>query len=250
MSAASTRLGIMVPSVNVVLEEDVPRRIARGAMAHYTRVKLSANTPEEVAGMVDYVPRAAADLADARVDIIGFACTGGSVFGGKGYDTRIAAAIERETRIPATTTATAIVEALRHLGVGAISLGTPYEAWLNEREVAFFEQNGFKVVCEKGLGVPDPGDCQAVGQEAIRRLAHEVDRPGAEAIVLSCANFRAWDAAPAIERELGKPVITSNQAIVWHMLRLIKASSCLTDGTKLCSSPPETVQHGRQGALQ
>jgi maleate cis-trans isomerase len=225
----------MVPSVNVVLEEDVPKHLGAPAIAHYTRVKLSVNTPEEIASMIDYVPRCASDLADARVDIIGFACTGGSVIGGKGYDERIVREIVARTGIPATTTATAIIEALRHLDVSTIALGTPYESWLNAREVTFFEQNGFKVVSEKGLGVPDPRECQAVGRDAIQRLAREVDRPDAQAIVLSCANFRAWDVAADIEKELGKAVVTSNQAIVWHMLRTLGHNQLLDDHTTLCS---------------
>jgi maleate cis-trans isomerase len=219
--ASIHRLGIMVPSVNVVLEDDLPKQLMPGVMAHYTRVKLSANTESEIAGMADYVPQAAADLADANVDVIGFACTGGSVIGGLGYDQRIANGITAKTSIPATTTATAIVAGLRELGATSIALGTPYEAWLNEKEVRFFEANGFRVVSEQGLGVPDPGKCQAVDQGRIRRLARDIDRKDADAIVLSCANFRAWDIVGEIERELGKPVITSNNAIVWHMLKLI-----------------------------
>src|SRR4029079_3234012 len=124
---------------------DIPKRLPPGMRAHYTRVKLSANTEAEIAGMVEYVPRAAADLADAGVDVIGFACTGGSVIGGPGYDEKITAAILRETGVVATTTASALVAALRRLGATAIALGTPYEPWLNAREVAFFEGNGLRV---------------------------------------------------------------------------------------------------------
>lgn len=212
------RLGIMVPSVNVVLEEDMPKHLSASVMPHYTRVKLSSNTPAEIAGMIDYVPRAAADLADAGVDVIGFACTGGSVIGGPGYDDKITAAIEQETRVPATTTASAIVKALRSLGVTRMALGTPYEAWLNACEVKFFEGNGLTVTQEKGLSVPNPSDCQAVTVTEIVELARAIDSRDAQAIVLSCANFRAWEVVDAIENELGKPVITSNQAILWHML--------------------------------
>jgi maleate cis-trans isomerase len=227
------RLGIMVPSVNVVLEEDVPKHLPTGIMAHYTRVKLSANTEAEIAGMIDYIPRAAADLADAHVDVIGFACTGGSVIGGAGYDERITAAIMRETGTPATTTASAIVAGLRQLGATAIALGTPYEPWLNAREVTFFEQSGFRIVRERGLGVPNPSDCQRVTGAEIRELARSIDSSDAEAIVLSCANFRAWDVVEAIEQELGKPVVTSNQAIVWHMMQRIGLSGIKMDRSAL-----------------
>jgi maleate isomerase len=235
------RLGIMVPSVNVVLEEDMPKHLSPAVMPHYTRVKLSANTEAEIAGMIDYVPRAAADLADARVDVIGFACTGGSVIGGPGYDNRITAAIERETGVPATTTAGAIVAALRHIGATAIALGTPYEPWLNACEVKFFEGNGLRVLGERGLGVPNPSDCQAVTSAEIIELARDIDSSDAQAIVLSCANFRAWDVVDAIEEELGKPVVTSNQAILWHMLQRIGRLDQSTDRSALWRAPAPAV---------
>jgi maleate isomerase len=223
----------MVPSVNVVLEEDMPKHVSPAIRLHYTRVKLSANTEAEIAGMIDYVPRAAADLADARVDIIGFACTGGSVIGGPGYDDKITAAILHETGVDATATATAIVASLRHLGVTRMVLGTPYEAWLNTREVAFFEGNGLRVLREEGLGVPNPSDCQGVTGAQIIELARRIDVPEAQAIVLSCANFRAWDVVDAIEAELGKPVITSNQAILWHLLQKAGRLDDATDRSAL-----------------
>lgn len=231
------RLGIMVPSVNVVLEEDMPKHLSASVMPHYTRVKLSANTEAEIAGMIEFVPRAAADLADARVDVIGFACTGGSVIGGPGYDDKITAAIENETRTPATTTASAIVKALRSLGVTRMALGTPYEAWLNACEVKFFEGNGFTVTKERGLSVPNPSDCQAVTGPEIRDLARSIDSRDAQALVLSCANFRAWDVVDAIEDELGKPVITSNQAILWHMLQRIGRLELALDRSALWRAP-------------
>ena len=231
------RLGIMVPSVNVVLEEDMPKHLPPSIKPHYTRVKLSANTEAEIAGMVDYVPRAAADLGDARVDVIGFACTGGSVIGGPGYDEKIVTSIEQKTRIPATTTATAIVAALRSIGVTHMALGTPYEAWLNACEVKFFEGNGFKVTRERGLCVPNPLDCQGVTGPEIVELARSIDTPDTQAIVLSCANFRAWDVVDLIEDELGKPVITSNQAIVWHMLRRLGTAETTLDRSILWRAP-------------
>ena len=243
MESKPRRLGIMVPSVNVVLEEDMPQHLSPRVMPHYTRVKLSANTQAEIAGMIDFVPSAAADLADARVDVIGFACTGGSVIGGPGYDDRITAAIERETGVPATTTASAIIAALRHLSATAIVLGTPYEPWLNECEVKFFEGNGLRVIRERGLGVPNPSDCQAVTGAEVVELARAIDTPDAQAIVLSCANFRAWEVVDAIEDELGKPVITSNQAILWHMLQRIGSLNEATDRSALWRSrtPPALV---------
>lgn len=235
------RLGVMVPSVNVVLEDDLPKQLMPGVMAHYTRVKLSANTEAEIASMADHVPHAAADLADAKVDVIGFACTGGSVIGGLGYDRRIADGITAKTSIPATTTASAIVAGLRELGATRIALGTPYEAWLNEKEVGFFEASGFRVVSERGLGMSDPGECQAVDQTTIRQLARDIDRTDADAIVLSCANFRAWDVVSEMERELGKPVITSNNAIVWHMLKLIGKVSLVRQPSALWTGDPVAV---------
>ena len=54
----------------------------------------------------------------------------------------------------------------------------------------------------------------------IVEFAHAIDRPDADAVLLSCGALRSLEVVDRIERELGKPVICSNQAMLWDCLRL------------------------------
>jgi len=85
------------------------------------RVKLRRVNIEELSGMEKYVEFAADTLADAGVDVIAYGCTTGSLVGGVGYDERIARKIEKSSGVRTIPTATAVIEALRHLGVERIS---------------------------------------------------------------------------------------------------------------------------------
>jgi maleate isomerase len=217
-----TRLGFLLPSVNAVLEPDLARLLdADGDVtAHFSRVRLPRNTEAEIAAMIDRVEAPAVDLADAGVAAIGFACTAGGLIGGPGHDARIAELIESTAGVPATTTITAVIEALKVLGLRRVVLVAPYEQWLVDREAEFMHAAGVEIAGRVALNLPEPRDCEAVTPERIRALACEADVPEADGLFVSCADFRALAAVEAIERELGKPVVTSNQAVIWDLLRL------------------------------
>jgi maleate isomerase len=216
-----TRLGFLLPSVNAVLEPDVARLLAgdEELTGHFQRVLLPRNTEAEIAAMIDRVEAPASELADAGVDVLGFACTAGGLIGGSGHDRRIAELIGARTGLPATTTITAVVLALRTMAMRRIVLVTPYEQWLVDREAAFLREAGFEVVADVALGLPEPRDCEAVTPERIHRIVLDADLPQADGAFVSCADFQALAAVEAIERDLGKPVVTSNQAIFWDVLR-------------------------------
>lgn len=215
------RLGLIVPSGNGVLEQELPSMKLGGLSTHYARVRLRTTSPAELAGMLAQVPAAAASLGDARVDVIGFACTTGSLFGGPGYDQQVVARIrEAVPDVAATTTATAVVQALRACGMTRVTLLTPYEEWLDDIEVAFLEAHGIQVLKVHGLGLPESRDIEAVAPADIARAAIALDTPRADGMFISCTNLRALPVVEALEQRLGKPVVTSNQATLWAMCGL------------------------------
>ncbi len=214
------RLGILVPSANIVMEPDMYRMMPEGVTAHFARISQKEDTPEELEKMVDYVPRASQELSHALLDVYGFGCTSGSLLKGLGYDETIIAKIEKETGKPATTTATACIEAFKAYGVEKISLATPYEKWLNEKERLFFEGNGIQVVTMDGLEQPEAEAIASVDPGRIYRMAKAIDRPESQAIFISCTDFRGAEVIQILEEDLGKPVFSSNQVTLWAMLKL------------------------------
>ncbi|HYL80583.1 MAG TPA: aspartate/glutamate racemase family protein, partial [Candidatus Acidoferrum sp.] len=134
------------------------------------------------------------------------------------YDQQIIGDIQTATGIPGAATAAAVVDALRALGAKRVSVASPYEPWLNEKLQTYLKECGFEVLAIKGFGTQAHS---TFTPEQNAALVAEVDRAGAQAVFISCTNFRTLDIIEPLEQKLGKPVVTSNSASVWKMLRVL-----------------------------
>lgn len=231
------RLGFLVPSANAVVERDALLALPGGVSAHFGRLKLTEDTPEQISGLVDHVPQAASDVADAGVDVIGFACTTGSLDGGLGYDRRISNVITTVTGIQATTTSTAVVAALRALGIRRPIVVSPYEDWLNAKVVHFLEASGLEVAGVFGFGRPKQRDLEAITPDQILESVRALDRDDADGCLLSCTGFRGFEAVEAVENAIKKPVVNSNQATFWQMLGMAGINDPVQGYGRLLAAP-------------
>jgi len=123
--------------------------------------------------------------------------------------------------IPCTTTATAAEEAMHFMGFKKIVLAGPYIKELDERFRIFYQQSGFDVLNVVGLGIEDLYDIGATKPSQAYQVAMEAVVPEADGIFITCTNFRCSDVIEEIERDSGKPVVTSNQATAWHLMKLL-----------------------------
>jgi maleate isomerase len=213
------RIGMLVPSGNVIVEPQVRAMLPRGVAVYTTRLPLTGSSEAELVAMVENIEGAARLLADARVNLIAFNCTAVSTFS-KAMEAGIKGRIEQATGIAATATSEALVAALGAVSARRVVLLTPYLQVVNDREVAFLEKEGLEVLSETGLGLNLSRDMAALPPVTWIDLArrHRDDR--AEAYLISCTAIRSAEVIQFMEQELGCPVITSNQALVWHCLRL------------------------------
>jgi len=133
--------------------------------------------------------------------------------------------IRQIAKVPAVATAPAVVDALRRLGVSSVAVATPYVEFVNEAERKYLEVRGFTVTAIKGLLLgKTEEDRRAIGKqpaEVAFRLAREVDSPEAQGIFISCTNFATLPIIALLEREAGKPVVSSVQATAWALLRAL-----------------------------
>lgn len=212
------KMGILVPSSNVTMEYEMPLMAPQGVSFHFSRIPQTEDTEEQLEAMIDYVPEKSNLLAHARVDAIAFGCTSGSFVKGMGYDKKVIEAIKNSTGIMATTTSTAVVEALKIAGVKRLSVGAPYLDSIMEKLKDFLEKNDFEVVKMKGLNmVCGEGDLPL---DATYNLIREIDIPQADGIFISCTDFKTVELLEILENDFGKKVISSNQATMWKLLRL------------------------------
>jgi maleate isomerase len=218
MATWERKLGLIVPSWNTVMEYEFQRMAVPAMSVHTMRISHTADTEENLLWMGTQVPAAAKLLAHAKVGVICYGCTAGGFLKGPGYDQQIAQDIEAATGIPGATTAAAVVDALRALGVKRVSVASPYEPWLNEKLQNYLRECSFEVLAIKGFGTQAHA---SFTPEQNATLVAEVDRAEAQAIFISCSNFRTLEIIEPLEETLGKPVVTSNSASVWKMLRLL-----------------------------
>jgi maleate isomerase/arylmalonate decarboxylase len=217
------KIGLIVPPTNTVNEAEWARMAPEGVTIHATRMRLHADTQSPAGERQLYadIKKATRDLAAASLDAIAYGCTAGSMVMPLAKLTDYMAGL---ASIPCVATAPALVLACRALGATRVALATPYHDALNEHERHFLAQNGIEVVALKGLGIGAGGPHEYVRIARVPKdevLAHArwVDRPEAQALMLSCTDFATLEAVPELERVLGKPVVTSNQATFWAALR-------------------------------
>ena len=218
MTTSHRKLGIIVPSWNTVMEYET-QLMAGGAMSvHSMRIPHTADTEEKLLWLGTQAPAAAGLLAHAKVDVICYGCAAGGFLKGPVEDRALGEKISKETGIPVAVSSAAVAEALRTLGATRVSLASPYAPWLNERLKQYLTAAGFEIMALQGL---DTQNHSAVTNERIEELIEGVDRPQTQAIFVSCSNFPTLGIIEKMEQKLGKPIVASNQASMWKMLRLL-----------------------------
>ncbi len=215
------RIGLMVPTGNSVMEPEFNRLAPEGVSVHANRVYVKNVTPEALTDMEQHVAASAKGLESIRIGVLAFGCTSGSFIGGKGYDEKLIRLMEEETGVPATTTTTAVLRALSLFGVNRIALATPYSDEVTGIETRFLADHGFEVTRARGGGMVETADIQACEPQVAFERAREVDDDRAEAVFISCTSFRTIEIIEKLEADLGKPVITSNQATFADCLRVL-----------------------------
>lgn len=226
------RIGLMVPSTNIVIEPEFNAMVSEGISVHSMRLLSGAGTIEDLKKMAEETERAAILLATARVNIIVYGCTSGSMLEGVGYDQKLIDRIEKTTGIQATTTSTAVIRAFRELGIGKVAVATPYTEKVNQIEKEFFEAHGVKVVNIKGLNIHGE-ERRRLAPETTYELACEVDSPEADAVFISCTNFKSITIIEKLEEKLHKYVFSSNTATMWDILKRLATSGQIKGYGKL-----------------
>jgi maleate cis-trans isomerase len=205
---------------------------------HATRVMLRETTPEGVRAMNAGVAEAARLIASVSPDVVAFACTSGSFVDGEAGLTRQLDTISSIVNCPVVLTSRCVVEALRSLGLRRIALVTPYLDAINEAECSFLEGHGLEMTAVRGLGLSGSA-IREVPPEDVIALVRDADTPDAEAVFISCTDFRAFEVIDALERALHKPVLTSNQVTLWGILQVLQTKPDLAGFGRLLSASLE-----------
>jgi maleate isomerase len=217
------KFGLIVPSGNNYTEPDFYSLRQEDIGIYTTRIFLEKVTPEELEKMGEKTEEAAKSLSNVDADIILFGCTTGSLVEGLEWEENLKRRITNIAGVPAITTAGSIVNALKIFDVRKIIIFTPYSEALNKREIYFLENLGFQILELKGLDIVDNPTIASVTSDEIYKNCIELYQRNLEsqALFISCTNLDTFDIIDRIEKETNIPVITSNQASYWALLRTI-----------------------------
>ena len=213
------RIGLITPSPGSSTEAEFNRYRPEGVAVLTTRIPLFGISREALEKMSTFVDDAASLLATAEVDVIVFGCTAATLLNGPGWDREIIGRLAGLTGKKITTTSTGVLEALGALKVKRVAVATPYSAEVNEAERAFLEGEGFPVTNIIGPLLSDPRLVPQIPPEDMYRLARTADTPDADVMFISCTGLHVLGVIEMLERDLGKPVITSNQVSLWSALK-------------------------------
>jgi maleate isomerase len=233
MKQQRTRIGVIYPE-DGVLDDEFWRGVPPGVTVHVTRTRSNLNlapgaTYAEGHDRIaegPYIDDAARTFTLIKPAAVAYACTAVSFARGPGYDRTLCERIANAAGSPATTTTTAMVAALRTLGVQRVAVAAPYIHEVCARLRRFLEASGLDVVSLENLNLRGMAITEVTGAEVLA-LGKRADRPEAQAIFLSCTNLRTFDVLEALEQDVGKPVVSSNLATMWHALRLAGLTPCV-----------------------
>lgn len=217
---ARAKLGFVLIPNEQTIEEDMVRYLPAGVGAYFSRASMPRSiSTESLAQLKNSLAETAARiLPDDGLDVVCFACTSGTVaVGEKRSLTELA---RGAPGAKGTTLAGSVRKALTAVGARRIVVGTPYLDELNVNVARFFRGAGFEVADIQGLNLEYDTEMIRVAPDYLVEFAAEIDRPDIDAMVISCGALRTIEVVDEIERRLGKPVLCSNQAMLWDCLRL------------------------------
>ena len=211
------RIGLLLPSSNTTMEPEFYSMAPENITIHSTRMMLQDVTINSLEKMAEDAVKAAKLLSTADVDKIIYGCTSGSLLKGLKWEENLVNVIQKETGIPTITTAGAVIKALKEIGVTNVSVLTPYIDELNKLEKRFLEAHGFIVSDIKGLGLTDN---LRIGRVLYDDIIKIIDiSPDVNCLFISCTNLPVVNFIQRLESQFNIPVITSNQASMWSVLK-------------------------------
>lgn len=221
-SRKTHRIGLLTPSSNSTQAPEFVEVLPRTVSLHSSRLSLTNIDADSTERIVEELEKESRKLADAEVDVIVLAATAPSSRKGKGYDRELIKRIEDASGKPATTASTALLEAMAVLGVRRLVIGSPWTEAIDKITAGFIEANGFEVLYHEAMGLVRNNEVGRLDPGTAYNMGRRVDRPDADAVMLSCGNWWTMSIVERLERDIGKPVLTTNGVSIWAALRILK----------------------------
>ena len=227
-----TRIGFLVPPGNPTVEPEMIRLAPPGVTVHFTRMVAHGEAgshqgqEERNRTQIAHLDENVALLAMVKPAVIVMAHTAMSSTLGKEGEAKLVERLERSSGIPFITAFGSVIRALAHLGASRVALATPYSEEATLKSKAHLEAHGLSVVASGQL--EDVKNIYDETPERAYALARRVDVREAQAVFISGVGMPSIDVLERLERELGKPVLSSASAMMWNALRVAQVAAPIT----------------------
>src|SRR5436190_12207942 len=248
MEKTTFRIGQIVPSSNTTMETEIPAMLrARETVEperftfHSSRMRMKKVTKEELAAMDADSGRCAAELVDARVDVLGYACLVAIMSMGRGYHRQSEARLHEITvkeghPTPVVTSAGALIAGLKTLGAKKVSLVAPYLKPLTCMVTDYIEAEGIQVADSISLEIADNVEVGRRDPMALLSIYKELKLSGIDVLVLSsCVQMPSLAAVSIVEQECGLPVVSAAICTTHQMLTRLGLKTVVPDAGSLLS---------------
>ena len=226
------RIGQIVPSSNTTMETEIPAILRARELVeaerftfHSSRMRMQHVTKEELAKMDADSDRCALELADARVDVLGYACLVAIMSMGLGYHKKSEERLHGRTveaggPAPVVTSAGALVDSLKAIGAKKVAILTPYMKPLTQLVVDYIEHEGIEVLDSISLEVSNNLEVGLLNPLAPVEHTKKLNTANVDAIVASaCVQMPSLASIQQIEDRAGMPVLSSSVATTYMMLK-------------------------------
>ncbi len=215
------RVGLIIPSVNTYSEPQFNHYAPEGLGIHVARARVAGQWKRPLPDMAGEIATAAKLLSDCHPDVIVFHCTDTSMTQGPAGEGRILDIVKEATGIDAMATSRLVLQALQTLGMKKFILLTPYKS--NKAVIDYLHAAGVTVLRDRAMNL-EAKDFGKVTPQQWAAMAKEMDGPDSDGVFLSCTNTTQIEAIAEIETMLGKPVVNSNQAVLWGCVKRLRGS--------------------------
>ncbi|HEY7713781.1 MAG TPA: hypothetical protein VIE90_04715 [Candidatus Binatia bacterium] len=232
------KIGHVAPSRGDTLVYEFYKMLPEGFMILNSTGTIRQLVDADFERQLQRIEEAAADLVDNQCDSI---IIGGSPLFtklGHGSDVQMAKKLTAKFGVPIAPGITGEIEALKSLGLKKLVVATPHEDTLNERMKAFLEASGFNVLKIHGYGVRKNAELTAMDEHSAYKIAKRLYEQAADAdgVFVPCPRWPTITDVALLEREIGKPVVTSCQAYIWHALKMAKVKQEVNGFGRLMAS--------------
>ena len=212
------RIGLLVPAVNNTMERELWSLVPDGVTVSTGRIVCEREGTADTLRDMEFEGKAACErVVTAEPHVVLFGCTSASFYQGAAWNAEYQKELSALAGVPAITTSGAMAEALQRNNVRKVDVVTPYVETTNERLRRYLESEGIEVNNLGTFDMLDMFDHARIQPTDVYQKVRETATADADAVFVACTQVRALEMVDLLEKDLGKPVFSANQASFWKV---------------------------------